>query len=105
MPGDSAEPARVRQVEVGERGDGQRLDNFLARFLGDVPRSHLFRVIRKGEVRVNGKRAKPETRVQASDRVRVPPVRTGASATSRRVPGNAFARSGRGSTPIAGGAT
>jgi 23S rRNA pseudouridine955/2504/2580 synthase len=78
---------KVQQVEVGERGDGQRLDNFLARILGDVPRSHLFRVIRKGEVRVNGKRAKPETRLQASDTVRVPPVRTGASAPPRRVPG------------------
>jgi 23S rRNA pseudouridine955/2504/2580 synthase len=74
----------VRQVEVGERGDGQRLDNFLGRILGDVPRTHIFRVIRKGEVRVNGKRAKPDTRLQASDRVRVPPVRTGASAPPRR---------------------
>jgi len=69
---------------VGERGAGQRLDNFLARILGDVPRSHIFRVIRKGEVRVNGKRAKPETRLQASDTVRVPPVRTGAAAPPRR---------------------
>ena len=84
-PAESAAPApKVRQVEVGERGEGQRLDNFLARILGDVPRSHLFRVIRKGEVRVNGKRAKPDTRLQASDIVRVPPVRTGASAPPRR---------------------
>jgi 23S rRNA pseudouridine955/2504/2580 synthase len=74
----------VRQLEVGERGAGQRLDNFLARILGEVPRSHIFRVIRKGEVRVNGKRAKPETRLQASDTVRVPPVRTGAAAPPRR---------------------
>ena len=44
-------PAKVQQVEVGERGAGQRLDNFLARILEDVPRSHIFRVIRKGEVR------------------------------------------------------
>ena len=69
---------------MGERGDGQRLDNFLARTLGDVPRSLVFRVIRKGEVRVNGKRAKPDTRLQASDIVRVPPVRTGAAAPPRR---------------------
>ncbi len=76
----------VRQVEVGERGDGQRLDNFLGKFLSDVPRSHVFRVIRKGEVRVNGKRAKPETRLQASDVVRVPPVRVGDAAPPRRAP-------------------
>jgi 23S rRNA pseudouridine955/2504/2580 synthase len=79
-------PARVQQVEAGEGGAGQRLDNFLARFLKDVPKTHIFRVIRKGEVRVNGKRAKPEQRLQASDIVRVPPVRTGAAAPPRRAP-------------------
>ena len=81
-----AAPAQVRQVEVGERGHGQRLDNFLGRILSDVPRSHVFRVIRKGEVRVNGKRAKADTRLQASDIVRVPPVRVGAAAPPRRAP-------------------
>jgi 23S rRNA pseudouridine955/2504/2580 synthase len=73
-------------VEVGERGAGQRLDNFLGKILADVPKSHVFRVIRKGEVRVNGKRAKPETRLHASDIVRVPPVRVGAAAPPRRAP-------------------
>ncbi len=77
---------KVQQVEVGERGAGQRLDNFLGKILVDVPRSHVFRVIRKGEVRVNGKRAKPETRLQASDIVRVPPVRVGEAAPPRRAP-------------------
>ena len=79
-------PAKVQQVEVGERGAGQRLDNFLGRILKDVPKSHIFRVIRKGEVRVNGKRAKPDQRLLASDIVRVPPVRTGAAAPPRRAP-------------------
>ena len=79
-------PPQVRQVEVGEAGAGQRLDNFLGKMLGDVPRSHLFRVIRKGEVRVNGKRAKPETRLLASDMVRVPPIRVGDAAPPRRAP-------------------
>jgi 23S rRNA pseudouridine955/2504/2580 synthase len=77
---------QVQQIEVGERGEGQRLDNFLGRILSDVPRSHLFRVIRKGEVRVNGKRAKADTRLQASDIVRVPPVRVGAAAPPRKAP-------------------
>jgi len=79
-------PAKVQQVEVGERGEGQRLDNFLGRILKDVPKSHIFRVVRKGEVRVNGKRAKPDQRLLASDIVRVPPVRTGAAAPPRRAP-------------------
>jgi 23S rRNA pseudouridine955/2504/2580 synthase len=83
---------KVRQVEVGERGAGQRLDNFLARTLSDVPRTHIFRVIRKGEVRVNGKRAKPDTRLLASDIVRVPPVRVGAAAPPRRAPGAVMER-------------
>jgi 23S rRNA pseudouridine955/2504/2580 synthase len=77
---------QVQQVQVGERGDGQRLDNFLGKFLSDVPRSHVFRVIRKGEVRVNGKRAKADTRLQASDIVRVPPVRVGEAAPPRKAP-------------------
>jgi 23S rRNA pseudouridine955/2504/2580 synthase len=77
---------QVQQIEAGERGDGQRLDNFLSRILSDVPRSHVFRVIRKGEVRVNGKRAKADTRLKASDIVRVPPVRVGEAAPPRRAP-------------------
>ena len=79
-------PLKVLQVTVDERGAGQRLDNFLGRILKDVPRSHIFRVIRKGEVRINGKRAKPEARLQANDIVRVPPVRTGEKAPPRRAP-------------------
>jgi 23S rRNA pseudouridine955/2504/2580 synthase len=85
-PAPTLEPPKVQQLSVGERGEGQRLDNFLARFLDGVPKTHLFRVIRKGEVRVNGKRAKPDTRLQASDIVRVPPVRVGAAAPPRRAP-------------------
>ena len=77
---------QVQQIEVGERGAGQRLDNFLGRILKDVPRTHVFRVIRKGEVRVNGRRAKADTRLQASDIVRVPPVRVGEAAPPRRAP-------------------
>ena len=66
----------VRHVEVPESAAGQRLDNFIQKVLGDVPRSRVYRVIRKGEVRVNGHRAGPETRLQARDKVRIPPVRT-----------------------------
>jgi 23S rRNA pseudouridine955/2504/2580 synthase len=64
----------VRQVEVTEDQAGVRLDNFLTRLLVGVPRSRVFRIVRKGEVRVNGKRASPETRLQSGDRIRVPPV-------------------------------
>jgi 23S rRNA pseudouridine955/2504/2580 synthase len=77
----------VQLITVDERGAGQRLDNFLGRILKDVPKAHIFRVIRKGEVRINGKRARPEARLQASDIVRVPPVRTGDRAPPRRASG------------------
>jgi len=64
----------VRHFEVEEGEAGQRLDKYLARRLGDVPRTRIFRIIRKGEVRVNGRRAGPDARLSVNDRVRVPPV-------------------------------
>ncbi|HEY2808379.1 MAG TPA: RluA family pseudouridine synthase [Steroidobacteraceae bacterium] len=64
----------VQHFEVTEEEAGQRLDNYLHRRLGGLPRSRVFRIIRKGEVRVNGKRASPQTRLVLADKVRVPPV-------------------------------
>jgi 23S rRNA pseudouridine955/2504/2580 synthase len=70
------EPGRgVTHVEVSEDDAGTRLDNFLVRQLKDVPRTHVFRLLRKGEVRVNKKRARPDQRVALGDIVRIPPVR------------------------------
>jgi 23S rRNA pseudouridine955/2504/2580 synthase len=68
--------ARATSLEVGEDGVGQRIDNFLLRILKGVPKSHVYRVLRSGEVRVNSGRIKPEYRLKAGDRVRVPPIRT-----------------------------
>ena len=65
----------VRHLEVDSEAAGTRLDQFLMRLLPNVPRSRIFRIVRKGEVRVNGKRAGPEHRLQERDTVRVPPVR------------------------------
>jgi 23S rRNA pseudouridine955/2504/2580 synthase len=65
----------VRIVEVTTDQDGQRLDNFLLARLKGAPKSLIYRIIRKGEVRVNGGRAKPETRLETDDKVRIPPVR------------------------------
>ena len=66
---------QVRRVVVDEAGAGQRLDNFLLRLLKGVPKTHVYRVIRSGEVRVNKGRAGADTRLALSDEVRVPPVR------------------------------
>jgi 23S rRNA pseudouridine955/2504/2580 synthase len=65
----------VQHLEVGSDEAGQRLDKYVSRHLEGVPRSRVFRLIRKGEVRVNGRRSSPETRLEVSDRIRLPPVR------------------------------
>jgi 23S rRNA pseudouridine955/2504/2580 synthase len=67
--------ARARWLEVGEEAAAQRIDNFLLRHLKGVPKSHVYRVLRSGEVRVNSGRVKPDYRLQPGDRIRVPPVR------------------------------
>jgi 23S rRNA pseudouridine955/2504/2580 synthase len=72
------EPAgagKVTYVHAGEGDAGQRIDNFLIRVLKDAPRSLVYRILRTGEVRVNGGRAKPDYRLVDGDRIRVPPVR------------------------------
>lgn len=64
----------VSQVEVTRDRDGQRLDNFVSAQLKGLPRSVIYRIIRTGQVRVNGGRAKPATRLEAGDIVRIPPA-------------------------------
>jgi 23S rRNA pseudouridine955/2504/2580 synthase len=66
---------RARWLEIGEESDAQRIDNFLLRELKGVPKSHVYRVLRSGEVRVNSGRVKPDYRLRAGDRVRLPPIR------------------------------
>ncbi|HFD80552.1 MAG TPA: RluA family pseudouridine synthase, partial [Gammaproteobacteria bacterium] len=65
----------VRWVEVSAEQAGQRIDNFLLRVLKGVPKSRIYRLLRKGEVRVNKGRIRPEYRLQAGDTLRIPPVR------------------------------
>jgi 23S rRNA pseudouridine955/2504/2580 synthase len=65
----------VRILPVDAEREGQRIDNYLFGLLKGVPKSHVYRLLRSGQVRINGKRAKPESRLAAGDQVRVPPVR------------------------------
>jgi 23S rRNA pseudouridine955/2504/2580 synthase len=83
---------QVQHLEVSLEEAGQRLDNFVSKRLGDVPRSRVYRVIRKGEVRVNGRRAGPATRLSALDRIRLPPVRVLPAGTPRRPAADLLAR-------------
>ena len=75
MPEASCQAGGVRMVTIDERNDGQRLDNFLIAQLKGVPRSWVYRVLRRGEVRVNKGRCKPARRLQVGDVVRIPPLR------------------------------
>ncbi|EPM84525.1 ribosomal large subunit pseudouridine synthase C, partial [Pseudomonas syringae pv. actinidiae ICMP 18804] len=65
----------VQLVEVAPELAGQRIDNFLITYLKGVPKTLIYRILRKGEVRVNKGRIKPEYKLQAGDIVRIPPVR------------------------------
>ncbi len=84
----AADGPQVRRLVVDEAGEGQRLDNFLLRLLKGVPKTHVYRVIRSGEVRVNKGRAQADTRLALGDEVRIPPVRVAASSaeTSTQAP-------------------
>jgi 23S rRNA pseudouridine955/2504/2580 synthase len=66
---------QVKFVNIDEGNDGQRIDNFLITALKGVPKSAIYRILRKGEVRVNKKRVKPVYKLQAGDMVRIPPVK------------------------------
>jgi 23S rRNA pseudouridine955/2504/2580 synthase len=66
---------QVRLVRVPEDRAGQRLDNFLLGQLKGAPKSLIYKIVRSGQVRVNGGRAKPDTRLEGGDEVRIPPVR------------------------------
>jgi 23S rRNA pseudouridine955/2504/2580 synthase len=70
----AAAPA-VKWLSVDEESVGQRLDNFLMRHLKGVPKTHIYRIIRSGEVRINKGRASADSRVEVGDQVRLPPVR------------------------------
>lgn len=74
----------VEWVTVGPDQEGQRIDNFLLRHLKGVPKTLVYRILRKGEVRVNKGRIKPDYRVQVGDEIRIPPVRR--SQTERQPP-------------------
>ena len=76
----------VRLATVPDDRDGQRIDNFLTGQLKGVPKSLVYRLLRTGQVRINGKRAKPDARVSGGDTVRIPPVRTAAAGESGPAP-------------------
>ncbi len=79
-------PKAVELLRVDPEFAGQRIDNFLMARVKGVPRSHLYRVLRRGEVRVNKGRIKPDYRLQAGDLVRIPPLRQAETAEPGQAP-------------------
>ncbi|MBQ61450.1 MAG: 23S rRNA pseudouridine(955/2504/2580) synthase [Gammaproteobacteria bacterium] len=83
MSQERAKSRGVQLVEIEEDYSGQRVDNYLLRTLKGVQKSRIYRIIRKGEVRLNGGRVKPHARLQAGDILRIPPVRVGEKSNLR----------------------
>ena len=77
-------------LEVGDEAAGQRIDNFLLKVCKGVPKSHVYRILRSGEVRVNKGRIGPEYRLNIGDAVRVPPIRVAEKASQAAVPAREF---------------
>lgn len=77
---------KVSYLTIDENNIGQRLDNFLIAQLKGVPKSKIYRILRKGEVRVNKKRVKPQYRLEEGDEVRIPPIRQGEERPVSQVP-------------------
>lgn len=84
--------AGVRTATVPDDRDGQRLDNFLLGQLKGAPRSLIYKLVRSGQVRINGKRAKPDSRLEGGDRVRIPPVTLAAPGEKSDAPSALLAR-------------
>jgi len=88
-------PNAASWAEVGEEEAGQRIDNYLVRVLKGVPKSHVYQLLRTGQVRVNSKRIEATYRLQKGDRVRLPPVRTAATRPAAQPAGPAEQRLSR----------
>jgi 23S rRNA pseudouridine955/2504/2580 synthase len=88
----SSQPAspQAQFVTISEEEAGQRIDNYLLRVCKGVPKSHIYRILRSGEVRVNKGRIDQLYRLEAGDVVRIPPVRVAERASTQAVPGAEF---------------
>ena len=80
----AAPPDKVAGYEIGEDEAGMRLDRWFRRRFPDLPQSHLNKIVRKGEVRVAGKRAEISTRLETGQSVRVPPLGLAPAAAPRQ---------------------
>lgn len=85
-----SERPSVRMLDIGPESDGQRIDNFLIKVCKGVPKSHIYKAIRGGQVRVNKGRVQADYRLTQGDKVRIPPLRLPAADEPRKVPPGSF---------------
>ena len=91
VPPSSQQALQAQFLTIGEEEAGQRIDNFLLRICKGVPKSHVYRILRSGEVRVNKGRIDQMYRLNEGDVVRVPPIRIAEKSSSQQAPGAEFA--------------
>ncbi|MFZ1548068.1 MAG: S4 domain-containing protein, partial [Candidatus Nitrotoga sp.] len=80
----------VTYIKIDEGSCNQRIDNFLCKHLKGVPKSHIYRILRSGEVRVDKKRVDQTYRLQLGDQVRIPPVRVAEAQNRDYIPALEF---------------
>ena len=85
----SMEFESVQMISISDAQDGQRVDNFLCSIIKGVPKSHIYKIVRSGEVRVNKGRVKASTRIKTGDIVRIPPLHKKNNDSDRQVPDQA----------------
>jgi len=90
VPPSSQQALQAQFVTIGEEDAGQRIDNYLLRVCKGVPKSHIYRILRSGEVRVNKGRIDQLYRLAEGDTVRIPPIRIAEKASNDTVPGTEF---------------
>jgi len=95
VPANEAPSGGVKLVRVPEDRDGQRIDNFLMNQLKGAPKSLVYKIVRSGQVRINGKRAKPDSRVAGGDEIRIPPVVLGEPGAVRPPPPSLLEKLGK----------
>ena len=79
---------KVKKIEISEDFDGQRIDNFLINLLKGIPKSKIYSIIRRGEIRVDGSRKKPSYKLIKGNEIRIPPLEFDDKSKSKFIPEN-----------------
>ena len=76
----------VKNIEIDKHNNNRRLDNYLISIFKNIPKSKIYKIIRKGEVRINSKRAKAKTKIKTGDLIRIPPMIEDDAKLNKKIP-------------------